>query len=256
MKRGLNMAKKKKPESLKGRVQIGVYPDGKPINKYVRGKSDVEVEAKKDEVRRQYIYGEPIREDMLFCEFAEEWYRLKKEPFLSNATKASYHSCFSRHILPAFGLRHLRAISSRDVQAFINGFNGTSKSHITLMKGIVKGILSSAFADGIIRFDPSAALVRPKAGKKAKRRALTAAETKRFLETIQTHENGLFLGVLYYLGLRRGEALGLKWGDIDWDENTVHIERDIDYTNSKAEEGDLKTQAAERYVPIPERSCA
>ena len=34
---------------------------------------------------------------------------------------------------------------------------------------------------------------------------------------------------LYYLGLRRGEALGLQWGDFDFDEDLVHIQRDIDF---------------------------
>ena len=61
----------------------------------------------------------------------------------------------------------------------------------------------------------------------------------------------MFLAVLYYLGLRRGEALGLKWGDFDFDEDQVHIQRDLDYTCSTAQDGSLKTEAADRYVPIP-----
>lgn len=57
------------------------------------------------------------------------------------------------------------------------------------------------------------------------------------LHTIQNHEHGLFLAVLYYLGLRRGEALGLQWGDFDFDEDLVHIQRDIDYVGSTAHDG-------------------
>ena len=58
--------------------------------------------------------------------------------------------------------------------------------------------------------------------------------------------------MLYYLGLRRGEALGLQWGDFDFDEDLVHIQRDIDYVGSTAHDGALKTAAANRYVPIPQ----
>ena len=47
--------------------------------------------------------------------------------------------------------------------------------------------------------------------------------------TDHSHPHGLFLAVLYYLGLRRGEALGLQWSDIDFRENQVHVQRDIDY---------------------------
>ena len=109
----------------------------------------------------------------------------------------------------------------------------------------------SAFADGIIERDPTVGLVRPKAHKKKERRALTPFETKSVLKTIETHEHGLLLAVLYYTGLRRGEALGLKWSDFDWNDNLVHVQRDIDYMTTKPKEGELKTQAAERYVPIP-----
>ena len=72
------------------------------------------------------------------------------------------------------------------------------------------------------------------------------------LETIRTHPEGLFLAILYYLGVRRGEALGLKWGDFDFTVDQVHIQRDIDFTGSTAVDGTLKTEAADRFVPIPE----
>ena len=71
------------------------------------------------------------------------------------------------------------------------------------------------------------------------------------LETIKTHPEGLFLAMLYYLGVRRGEALGLRWGDFDFAADQVHIQRDIDFTGATASEGALKTEAADRFVPIP-----
>ena len=88
-------------------------------------------------------------------------------------------------------------------------------------------------------------------GKKDARRPLTDDETQRVLAVIDSHPEGLFLAVLYYLGLRRGEALGLKWGDFDFTEDQVHIQRDLDYAGSSAQDGSLKTEAADRYIPIP-----
>lgn len=115
----------------------------------------------------------------------------------------------------------------------------------------MKSIFATALADGIIDRDPSAAIIRPKSKKKETRRALTDEETKNVLAVIDSHPEGLFLAVLYYLGLRRGEALGLKWGDFDFSEDQVHIQRDLDYTGSVARDDTLKTDAADRYVPIP-----
>ena len=71
------------------------------------------------------------------------------------------------------------------------------------------------------------------------------------LETIRTHPEGLFLAILYYLGVRRGEALGLKWGDFDFAADQVHILRDIDFTGSTSSEGTLNTAAADRFIPVP-----
>ena len=119
------------------------------------------------------------------------------------------------------------------------------------MIGTLRAIFSTAYAEGYIDRDPSAALIRPKASRKEERRPLTPEETRNVLAVAENHPDGLIVAVLYYLGLRRGEALGLKWGDFDFEEDQVHIERDIDFAGPTAQEGELKTEAADRYVPIP-----
>jgi len=235
----------------RGRVRIGVDAAGKPIDKYLTAPTKLELETVKQACREHFILGRPVPEDKMFYEYAEEWYTIRKEPFISDASRASYKSCFIKHILPEFGLQHMTAISANDIQLFVNRFAGSSKSLITLVIGILHGIFSTAYAEGILERDPTVALIRPKSSKKDARRPLTDDETQRVLEVIDNHPEGLFLAVLYYLGLRRGEALGLKWGDFDFTENQVHIQRDLDYAGSVAHDGSLKTEAADRYVPIP-----
>lgn len=95
------MAKKNSAGKYRGRVQIGVDKDGKAINKYVCASTQRELEEKKDQVRKRYIEGVPTAEDMLFYEYAETWYKLKKEPDLSIKSKRicyddqkAYSACF------------------------------------------------------------------------------------------------------------------------------------------------------------------
>ena len=76
--------------------------------------------------------------------------------------------------------------------------------------GTLKALFASAYAEGIIERDPSVSIIRPKSKKKTERRALTDQETENVLHTIQNHEHSLFLAVLYYLGLRRGEELAKR----------------------------------------------
>ncbi len=106
------MAKKTESGKYRGRVQIGVDKDGKPINKYVSARRGASSNRKKEYVRIHYIDGHPMREDLPFYQYAEEWYKLKKEPFISDASRSAYRTMFNKHLLPAFGLRHLRAISA------------------------------------------------------------------------------------------------------------------------------------------------
>ena len=59
------MGKKNSAGKYRGRVQIGIDKDGKPINKYVSASTKRELEQKKEYVRKHYIDGQPLRTDML-----------------------------------------------------------------------------------------------------------------------------------------------------------------------------------------------
>ena len=245
------MAKRTPSGKFRGKVTIGYDPDGKPIYKYVTAPTRRELENVKEAVREHYIFGRAIPRDQPFYEYAGQWYRIKKEPFISNASRSYYKTCFVKHLLPQFGMQHMKAISAAQIQEFVSGFAGASKSQINNVIGTLKAIFASAYAEGLIERDPTVALIRPRASKGTGRRALTPEENRRVLETIRTHPEGLFLAILYYLGVRRGEALGLKWGDFDFAADQVHILRDIDFTGSTSSEGTLKTAAADRFIPVP-----
>ena len=73
--------------------------------------------------------------------------------------------------------------------------------------------------------------MKPLSAKKEERRALTNDETTGILRAIQGHKQGAFLAVFITWGF--GEALGLQWGEFDWDEDAVHIQRDIIYVRGK-----------------------
>ena len=61
--------------------------------------------------------------------------------------------------------------------------------------------------------------------------------------------------LLYYLGCRRGEMLGLQWGDFDWHTRMVHIQRSVDFNTGKSSVstlGPTKTSTGDRWVPVPD----
>lgn len=247
------MPKKQKSGLYRTKVKIGVDANGKDINKWVSGSTKAELERAKQDVIRHYILGEITQKDTMFGEYVQKWFASKRNPRVGGATSENYRTMINVHILPTFGNRQFRAIGALDVQAWMDSFKDTSASKIDKLYMLIRAICRDAYVEGVISRDISAGLLKPLPKKKDDRRALSFEETAGILSAIQNNDNqdGLLLAVLYYLGVRRGEALGLQWGDFDFKDQMVHIQRDIVYVRGKTTISDLKTDAADRYVIVP-----
>lgn len=240
---------KQKDGRYRAKVTVGHDADGVPIFKYVSGRTKKELEAEKYRLRQQYITGAlDIKRDVLFRAYAKQWYTAVKEPHIGTSSRDNYRIIFEVHLFPVFGDRQLRAISALDLQEFLNSKIGYSKSFIDKLYTCIRQLFRYACAQGVITRDPATALHRPEA-EEHHRRALTAEETAAALAVAQEHPRGLLLLILYYTGLRIGEALGLQWDDIDFTQHVLHVRRDIDQFGV----GDVKTANSLRTVPIPDR---
>ena len=242
------MPKRKTP--YRSKVKIGVDAAGKPINKWIQGRTRAELAEARKAVIAYYITGEALADDRLFGDYASEWFRIRKEPFVSASTRESYRTALNKHLFPALGNRMLRAITPLELQELLNTFAGKSKSMITGIIATLRGVYSSALADRIVAHDPTERLVRPTAAPTAIKPALTAEQRAALVAACASEPMGHYLALLYYLGCRPGEARGLMWQDVDWDRGFVHITRDIDYKAS-GQPGALKNKASDRYVPMP-----
>ena len=80
---------------------------------------------------------------------------------------------------------------------------------------------------------------------------LTADEAREFLCKARDHRlYGLWVTVLM-LGLRRSEALGLHWSDVDLDKGTLRISRGLQRARGELRELPTKTRRSRRTVPLP-----
>jgi len=242
------MPRKKTP--YRSKVKIGVDAEGKDLVKYIQGYTKAELAEARKAVIAHYITGSALADDRLFGDYASEWFRIRKEPFISASSRESYRTALNKHLFPALGNRMLRAITPLELQELLNTFAGKSKSMITGIIATLRGVYSSALADRIVAHDPTERLVRPTAAPTAVKPALTAEQRAALVAACAADPMGHYLALLYYLGCRPGEARGLMWQDVDWDRGLVHITRDIDYKAAGAP-GALKNKASDRYVPIP-----
>jgi len=232
----------------RAKITLGHDIDGIPIIKYVSGRTKKELEANKAELRRRHIDGrENVMRDVMFGSYAQEWYKIYKEPELREGSKGGYVAALRKRLLPAFGDRQLKAILASDIQRLLNEHANLSKTSAAYMTAILSGVFSQAAAEGIISINPTLGMM-PRYASANERRALTDNEDAAALEVMRMHPEGLLLGLLYYTGMRRGEALGLKWSDINFPGREITISRDIDFKTGT--EGEVKTEESERCIPL------
>lgn len=249
----------KNPEKKLHRARINVeWRKGKPpVIRWVQGYTKEEIEKAKEKKRREYEkeVGREIRRaavtrqkaSPLFGVYAEQWFRLYKEPHLRPSSVMMYRNILDTHLIPAFGDRRLIDITRSDVQAMINGKAEKSHSLITKIKATICQIMESARDDGLIERTPTTHIRLPQGT-----RGTVLPVPHDAVQALAAHckacPDGLLPLLLMYTGLRRGEALGLRWADIT--EDTITVRRAVWFDKNQPVVGLPKTKAAFRSVPL------
>jgi integrase len=90
----------------------------------------------------------------------------------------------------------------------------------------VRQLFTAAVDLGLIRTNP-VDRVRPPRVARSAGRALTAEEVARLIAETDRHRYGAVVAILFTVGLRVSEVLGLAWSDIDLDAGTAHVRRAV-----------------------------
>ena len=88
---------------------------------------------------------------------------------------------------------------------------------------------------------------KPKEG-----RSLTPEQAARLLAVAPSDRLGITVELGLYLGLRPGEVLGLQWGDIDFDQRTLHVRRSLKCEQNELRFGEPKTPGSRRILAMPD----
>lgn len=184
-------------------------------------------------------------------------------------TYADYKYMIESHILPWVGSIYISDVDSNYINSFLtskfndgrlDGKGGLSTSYIKKLSFILCSALDFAVKENYcspIRGD----IIHPQ-NKKKELEVLSIAEQLILEQYIMTDFDERKLGVLLslYAGLRIGEVCGLKWSDIDFQMQTIHVRHtverikniDADANDSKTKLvlGDAKTYSSDRIIPI------
>lgn len=194
----------------------------------------------------------PVQSEILVADYLMNWFETYEKPRLDANTAAGHISKINRHILPIIGEKRINDVAVSDVQRIMSSLNSASMGK--QVKSIINLCFEAAIADEIYTHPNPAQdkrIVMPTAVKR--RMPLEKDDLAlliQFLPQLKA-EHACLLVVLIMTGCRRGEALAVRWEDIDWAKKTLHLQRVIRFRNNRPEiSTKMKTKAANRTVSI------
>jgi integrase len=167
-------------------------------------------------------------------QFAEQtWWPLHVQPNLARATRINYAGTWDRHVLPTLGDYPLREITAPVLRRHFADMRarGVGAEAIKKTKLVLQSCLRLAVEEGLIPANPAQAVKLPRAPQRPAKTALGPRQVETLRASLSQRDAAL-VSVLAYVGLRPGEALALRWGDIH--ERTINVERAADDGQVKA----------------------
>lgn len=187
----------------------------------------------------------------------DEWYNVwidMKKRTVKPGSVFNYESNYKNHIKKNLGAKEIRKVNPIMCQKVLNDMSdkGLKSSTESIIRGIMFDIFEYAVQNDVIAKNPCRKSVKVCGAKKGDRLPMSLEEHRNFLDIISggTYEN-VFRFVLQ-TGLRVGEVSGLKWSDVDYANNIIHIERSLklDPETNSFVLGETKTRAGKRSIPL------
>jgi integrase len=167
-----------------------------------------------------------------------------------------YRSHLTERIEPAFGNVPLDRLTPQMVRSGMLGWQGAAATRGGALR-LLRAAMRQAVADRRIEHDPTAGIPYPKATRREPV-TLTGAQARRLMAVVKGERFAPILVVSLGLGVRRGEALGLRTQDMDIDQGFVTIAKSLRYIapalrdNAEGPYRLTGTKTGEtRVVPLP-----
>lgn len=241
--------KKRKDGRYETKVNAGRDEDGKYIRIPLYAKTQRELDDKVAETKILISKGyDPRNKDITLGEYAEHWLSAYKSNRRTN-TRLMYENIVKAIKGDVIGEVLVEKIKKSDLQAFVNK-NSRFTRKCEQIKLTLKQIFDTALEDSLVIKNVATRLELP-TRKKSIKRALTPLEIEAIKKIETDEDKRMFLLVLFYLGLRRGESIALTKKDFDFKENIVSIERSITFDKNNPIIEDTKNESSNRCVPIP-----
>lgn len=232
-------------------------PDGR--KKFFSSQSRDVVKERLAEAQRQAYAGRlVVGRDQSVAQYLERWLTEAVRHSVRPKTYMNYELCV-RRLLPYLGRVRMRALAPEHIQQALGKLldGGLSPRTVRQVHMVLRCSLKQAVLWRLLASNPSDAVKPPRAERK-EMRTLSEEEVKRLLAaTAGTRHHPLWI-FLVTTGVRLGEALALRWSDVETSEARVTIRRSLQRQSRGA--GlvfvEPKSSRGRRTVPLPPQTVA
>jgi integrase len=195
-------------------------------------------------------------------------------------TYQGYKGVVRLHLVPGLGRKRLAKLTAQDVRVFLtrlrrecqcckNGWDAQRKEPqccarkgsqccqstlsprmVQFVHAVLRNALECAVREEVIPRN-AARLVKIAAPQYVVNRGLTAPQAQAVLQAAQTQRLGALYVLALFLGLRRGELLGLRWEDVDLDGGKLEVVHNLQRVGGALQLVPPKTEGSRRTVPLP-----
>ena len=179
---------------------------------------------------------------------------------LSPNTRRNYRERYAQNIQPILGDMVLTDIKPLHCKMVLNSMEERYAGSTIRQTYITMGtLLKSAVMNDLILRHPMNGVRFSKPVRAANDvKYLTVEEEQKFLEAAQNSHNYFQYALILETGLRTGELIGLTWDCIDWDKQTLTVNKTLEYRHKTGEwrAGPPKTPSSYRTIPLTTRAIS
>lgn len=226
---------------------------GKIERRYVYGKDEKDVLRKIGKLQEANDQGVPAGPTRLtVATFLGEWLEHARQHIRPH-TWASYEANVRLHLVPLIGSKQLTALSVRDVRLMVEKLRkaGVTPRTVQWIHSTLRAALQHAFREELVTRNVARGVKIATPAMGTTPPPSSPDDARRFLAAVAEHRLYALWVVLIVLGLRRSEAIGLHWSDVDLDAGTLRITRGLQRVEGELRELPTKTRRSTRTVPLP-----
>lgn len=194
--------------------------------------------------------------DISFPQYMRLWLE-EIEMSIAESTFSEYTRQINNVICPWFEKQNvqlcdLKAHHIENFYRYKQKCDGVSPNTIRKYHANIRKALQRAVQTERIASNPADKVILPKATK-FRGSFYSAEELKELFECSQNTNFETVIRLAGYLGVREGEACGLKWSDVNFDKNTISVRGSLKTKgkNRKLYYGETKNESSYRSFPIP-----